>query len=83
MKGLVFLKMSKPNVFRVSGHFIDENCNDKNKNQITFASSQYNLNIEAEDMKKAYDIALEYMPAGAEIVNINLEKSIRYCQPNV
>ena len=34
----------------------------------------YNLTVKAENMKKAYDIAVQYLPVGSEIENIDLDR---------
>ena len=45
--------------------------NAKNEPQdIIMANVNYNLSIKADDMKKAYDIAVQYMPVGAKITAI-------------
>ena len=63
--------MSKPKNYFVHGRFVDKNYNNDNEKPITYAASNYDITIEADDMKKAYDIAMEYMPAGSEIIEIN------------
>ena len=64
--------MSNTNEFYVHGRFIDKNYNDNDDKPIKFANSEYDMRIEADDMKKAYDIALEYMPAGSYITEISI-----------
>lgn len=64
--------MTKPAIYFVRGKFIDKNCNEENEKHIVYADSFYNLTIEAEDMKKAHDLAMEYMPAGSAIIEITL-----------
>lgn len=65
--------MSKTNNYFVRGCFKD----DKIGEPINYARSEYDFTIEAEDMKKAHDIALEYMPAGSVVYEIALGKSGR------
>lgn len=49
--------------------------NVKNEPQdIIVANVDYRLVIKADDMKKAYDIAIQYMPVGAKIIAIDEEE---------
>lgn len=63
--------MSKTNSYFVRGCFKDDKIGDP----IIYARSEYDFTIEAEDMKKAHDIALEYMPSGSFVYEISLGKS--------
>lgn len=72
--------------FRVEAIYVDPDIQVKNAKKephdIVFASANYNLSIYAEDMKKAIDIANQYMPVGAMIRNIYNESGpIGYLAP--
>ena len=50
----------------------------KEKTDIAFAMARYTISVDAEDMKKAYDIVEQYLPHGAEIQSINKDRNSRY-----
>lgn len=67
--------------FIVHGEFYDKNLKKEDENQpIKWAKSNYDLTVKADDMKKAIDIAIQYMPAGSEIVYIE-NHSRTSCRP--
>ena len=63
----------------VRGFYSDPEVEIKNAKSepqdIIMAHADYDLRISADDMKKAYDIAMQYMPVGAKIRGI--EEDIR------
>ena len=69
--------MSKINSYAVDGRFHDDAYCDKDDKQIKYADSNYFMTIEAEDMKKAHDLAMEYMPAGSVVTCIRLNMNPR------
>ena len=60
--------------YRIEAVYIDPDIQVKNAkkepHEIVYASAKYLLHIYAEDMKKAIDIAHQYMPVGAEIKTV-------------
>ena len=74
------------NRYIVRARYIDADVQEKvlkkEKTDITFATSEYRLSITAEDIKKAYDIAQQYLPVGTDITSVEYDYDVRCGTPN-
>lgn len=68
--------------YRVRAKYIDPEIQakvvKKENTDISFVHADYSLTVNADDMKKAYDIAVQYLPINSEIEVIELDYNPRY-----
>lgn len=64
-------------IYCIDGRFLDKEITKNDKKQIKFAVQQFTINVEADDMKKAHDIAMDYMPEGSVVTSIYLRDKPR------
>lgn len=71
--------------YRIHAKYIDPEIQakvvKKEPTDISFAYADYRLTVNADDMKKAYDIAVQYLPINSEIEAIECDYNPRYGQP--
>lgn len=71
--------------YRVRAKYIDPEIQakvvKKENTDISFVHADYSLTVNADDMKKAYDIAVQYLPINSEIEVIEIDHNPQYGTP--